>query len=299
MSDVGIDDQVTGRDGGKGSGEPNTIEAVAAKSQSAFTKKVITAAAAGTSSAPARGTGTVQVIRRVAAILRALHDAPEGLSLSQLSERVDLARSTIHRLVTTLEEERFVNSSPDGYRLGPGLMSLVRNDDADIARKARPFMVSLSRQLQETVDLAVLEQDTVHFIDQVSPSRRLRAVSSIGAYFPVHCTANGKALLATMPDESIAALLPKRLPRLTPNTIVNRSRLFTEVQKTRESGVAFDREEHTLGICAVGAVISDPFGRSAAVTIPMPSQRFYGNEKSLARTLQAACARITKALATP
>ncbi len=240
----------------------------------------------------------VQVIARAAAILRALQGHPEGLSLSQIAERVGLARSTVQRLVVALGTEGLVAAaSPKGrVRLGPGLVSLAGAASVDLARVCHPFLTRLSRELHETVDLALLEHDCVLFVDQVAAPRRLRAVSAVGASFPAHCTANGKALLAALPTEQVVRLLPKTLERLTPSTIVDRDELLVELERIREAGVSFDREEHTHGICAVGAVVVDPDGRLAAVTVPLPAQRFYGHEERLAEPLKRTCVEITAAL---
>lgn len=242
--------------------------------------------------------GGVQVVQRVAAILGALKNEHEGLSLSQIAARVGLARSTVHRLIAALEHERFVvSASPNGrFRLGPGLASLAQSASRDLTLVIHPFLAQLSRETNETVDLAVLENDHVLFVDQVVGLRRLRAVSAVGAVFPAHCTANGKALLAAYPDEEVERLLPEKLERLTENTITSRAELLVELAHVREEGVAYDREEHTLGICAVGCIVGQPGSPAAAVTIPLPAQRFYGNERRLVRALVKTCREINAAL---
>lgn len=241
----------------------------------------------------------VQVIERGSRILRALAQEPGGLSLSQIATRVGLARSTVHRLVTALQDELLiVPASPDGrFRLGPSVAVLGLAAQREVTLHLHQFLVRLSRELDETVDLAVLDHDQVLFIDQVSAPRRLRAVSAIGSVFPTHCTANGKALLARLPVEKVVALLPERLEALTPNTITRRDELLSELDEVRESGVAFDREEHTLGICAVGALVGDLYPQLAAITVPLPAQRFYGNEERLVAELRATCREIDASLA--
>lgn len=239
----------------------------------------------------------VQVVERTARILRALAEAPDGLSLSQLAERVGLARSTVHRLVAALQVERFVVSvSPNGrVKLGPGLASLAVIASPDLVRDLHPYLARLSREMNETVDLSVLQHDHVLFVDQVAATRRLRAVSSVGAAFPAHCPANGKALLATLSNAELEQLLPAKLERLTPNTIVDRKRFLSELDQVRNEGIAYDREEHTLGICGVGCVVRDPVGRVASVSVPLPAQRFYGDEKRVAGALRRACDEINAA----
>jgi DNA-binding IclR family transcriptional regulator len=242
----------------------------------------------------------VQVVQRVAAILAALQNEHDGLSLSQIAGRVGLARSTVHRLIAALEAERYVvAASPNGrYRLGPGLASLALSASRDLTLTIHPFLAQLSRETNETVDLAVLEHDHVVFVDQVAGLRRLRAVSAVGTVFPVHCTANGKALLAALTDDVVERLLAPELEALTPATITSRDELLGELRRIREEGVAYDREEHTAGICAVGAVVGPAVAPIAAVTIPLPAQRFYGHERQLADTLLGTCREIDAALGT-
>jgi DNA-binding IclR family transcriptional regulator len=244
-------------------------------------------------------TSGVQVIARAARILRLLRDHPEGASLAWIAREVGLARSTTHRIVAALQAERLVDPlSPTGLlRLGPGLVELASAVRGELRQYVRPYLEQLSRETDETVDLAVLDGDTALFVDQVAAPRRLQAVSAVGSRFPLHCTANGKAILAEVPPDVAKRLLPRRLPALTPSTITSRERLFEELERVRRDGVAFDREEHTPGICAVGTVIRGFAGELAAVTIPLPATRFYGNEERLAAALLDTRRRIEQRLA--
>jgi DNA-binding IclR family transcriptional regulator len=231
----------------------------------------------------------------------ALRDEPEGLSLAQIAQRVGLARSTVHRLVASLEHERFVvaASSSRGFRLGPALASLAIAAVRDVVVLIHPYLVGLSNELNETVDFAVLEHDHILFVDQVAASRRLRAVSAVGTVFPAHCTANGKALLAARSNEEVERLLPAKLERMTPNTIVSRTALLAELERVRKDKIAYDREEHTEGICAVGTVVATAGGPLAAVTVPLPTQRFVGNEKKLIAALLRTRRAIEESLGSP
>jgi DNA-binding IclR family transcriptional regulator len=246
-----------------------------------------------------RERGGVQVIERATRILQALEGQPAGLSLTQIADRVGLPRSTVHRLVAALEAERLVAAaSPNGrFRLGPALTALGLAAQRDIALEVHPFLVRLSREVDETVDLAVLERDQVLFVDQVAAPHRLRAVSALGSTFPAYCTANGKALLAELPGSEVELLLPEKLPSLTPSTVTAREHLLVELEEVRSTGVAYDREEHTVGICAVGTVIRDPHGQLAAITVPLPAQRFHGKEEQLAAALLNGAREIERSLA--
>lgn len=233
----------------------------------------------------------IQVIARVGDVLRTLERAPDGLSLSELSIAVGLPKSTVHRLVSALEAEDFVTPAGAGkIHLGRGIAQLGAATRDGLRDQMHPFLVRLHQELQETVDLAVLDGSLARFIDHIAAPHRLRAVSAIGAAFPLHCAANGKAILAAMPEEQAAELLPARLPSLTDNTITARKDLWEELDRIRVSGVAYDREEHTLGICAVGAIVRDPYGPVAAISVPVPTQRFVGSETMLAAALTRTCA---------
>jgi DNA-binding IclR family transcriptional regulator len=232
----------------------------------------------------------IQVVARVADVLRALAQAPDGLSLSELALAVSMPKSTVHRLTSALETEEFVTPARAGkIHLGRGIARLGAATRDGLRDQVRPFLLRLHQELEETVDLSVHEAASARFIDHIPAPHRLRAVSAVGAAFPLHCTANGKALLAAMPEEQVAAVLPSRLPALTPNTITSRKALWEELERVRADGVAYDREEHTLGICAVGAVVNDPYGAVASISVPVPAQRFVGNESGLAQVLLEVC----------
>ena len=239
----------------------------------------------------------VQVIGRSFAILRAVAASGEGLRLGDLAKQVGLPRSTAHRIVRSLQAEGVVLITTDGrVRIGPALVELATTHRDTLLELAHPLMEKLAADVEETVDLATLEGDSVRFIDQATSSQRLRAGSVVGEAFPAYCTANGKALLAELTPRALETALPRRLSRLTPRTIVSRAELLAELEQVRETGVAYDREEHTERICAVGVVARDAFGGIAALTIAAPAERFYEREAELAEALLATTAELSAAL---
>ena len=231
----------------------------------------------------------VQVIARAATILRALEDENGGLSLGQIAQRVNLARSTVQRIVAALETEKLViAATPNGrVRLGPTIMRLAASVRSDFIALARPFLERLSSELQETVDLSTVKKDHLVFIDQVIGSQRLRTVSAVGETFPLYCTANGKAYLAQLSDAAVEALLGRVYEPRTPKTITRIEPLLAELRTVRRTGVAFDREEHTAGICAAGVALHDPLGNAVAISVPVPSQRFTAQQTMFADRLLA------------
>lgn len=238
----------------------------------------------------------VQVISRAAKILRALREHPKGLSLSQIAKEVGMARSTVQRIVTTLEQERFVTAASvnGGFRLGPEIMILAAAVHSDLREEIRPFLIKLSHEVNETVDLSVLDNGKVLFVDQIIAPHPLQATSQPGASFPLHCTANGKAILASLPIAEVEKLLPEHLQQYNDHTITSRGELLKELEMVRKKGVAFAKEEHIHGISAVGAAVFDRMGNLSAVSIPLPSTRFYGNEEKLAAALLNTCQSINQ-----
>jgi IclR family transcriptional regulator, acetate operon repressor len=231
----------------------------------------------------------VQVIARAATILRALEDENSGLSLGQIAQRVNLARSTVQRIVSALQTEKLViSATPNGrVRLGPTILRLAASVRSDFTALARPFIERLSEELHETVDLSMVKKDHLVFIDQVIGSQRLRTVAAVGETFPLYCTANGKSYLAQLGDAQIAALIGDSYEARTPKTITRLTPLLAELKAVRRAGVAYDREEHTLGICAVGVAMQDPLGNSVAVSVPVPTQRFPDRRAMIAERLIA------------
>lgn len=238
----------------------------------------------------------IQVINRAARILRTIRSSG-SLGLSELARQVKLPLSTVHRIVSSLESEGLLSTNRSDGRicLGLDLLSLGAAVHLDIRRLIRPYLELLSQEIDETVDLSLLDEGCIVFLDQVTRSQRLQAVSGVGVEFPLHCTANGKALLAALPANDINRLLPEKLASFTPHTITSRALLLEELEQIRIDGCAFDREEHTLGICAVGALIQGPVDILASISIPVPSVRFYGSETRFRTALLHTCSLVNQA----
>jgi DNA-binding IclR family transcriptional regulator len=113
---------------------------------------------------------------------------------------------------------------------------------------------------------------------------------------PAHCTANGKALLAELPTPELEAILPERLPRLTDRTIATHPELMAELERVRNDGIAFSREEYADGVCGVARVIHVGGAHLGAITVALPAQHFYGREHELAGALCEAVDEVNAAL---
>jgi len=216
----------------------------------------------------------IQVLERAGAVLALLGRRGGGRRLAEVVEESGLAKTTVHRIVAALAAERLVRIDPNGrIWLGPAITTLAATATEDLAAQLRPTAVALADTVDEIVDVSVLDGDRVRFIDQVSRPGDLRVVSGVDVRFPLHCTANGKALLAALPVERAGQLVGHHLPPSTPNTCTDREALFAELGEVRRSGVARDLEEHTTGIVAVGAAVITPAGPVAALSVPLPAER--------------------------
>jgi IclR family acetate operon transcriptional repressor len=230
----------------------------------------------------------IQVIARAATVLRCLEREPDGLSLGDIAARVDLPRSTVQRIVAALVEEQLLMSASLKARvkLGPGLVQLGAAADVGTEKIVRPFMQELSRAVDETVDLSVLRRDAAVFVEQIQGTQRLAAVSAIGKEFPLHCTANGKALLTLIAPERRERLLGGRLKKFTEATVTDRAQLDELLREGEKSGLAYDLEEHSEGICAVGTAFLDSIGREYSLSIPVPASRWPSKRQLLSKLLK-------------
>ncbi|NVO15271.1 MAG: IclR family transcriptional regulator [Rhodoplanes sp.] len=208
-------------------------------------------------------------------VLDALQDAPQGLSLGAIASHTSLARSTVQRLVAALERERLVVpvGSGTGVRLGPGWLHLAASMPAAIPANAREVLVALSEELQETVVVAMVCGRRLLVVDQIPGNQRLQVVSSIGESLPLCCTANGKAYLAELPDAAVNSCIGSAFERRDRRTVKPLAALLDELTAVRRTGFALDREENTIGVCAVGIALPLPRGGYATISVPVPAAR--------------------------
>lgn len=240
----------------------------------------------------------IQVIARAAAVLRALENENEGLSLGQIAKRVDLPRSTVQRIVNALAEEQLLISATPNARviLGPAIVRMAANASFNFVSFVRPQLESLSQETGETVDLSIQSGTEMVFVDQIAVSHRLSAVSAIGETFPVFSSANGKAALSLLDDAEVSELLADGLFAETPNTIVRMQQLLDDLAAVRDRHYALDNEEHTEGICAVGSAFRDPVGRIFAVSVPVPTTRYVRKRDAIIESLLASRKQLLAAL---
>lgn len=218
----------------------------------------------------------MSVVARVVAILDALSESRRSMSLADLALRTGLPRSSVHRVLQELEQHQYVMvvSHLGGYRLGPEALKLSLTSHQQLIASMRPVLVSLAAQVNENVDLAVLSGGQVVVIEQITSKQRLQAVTETGRSFPAHASSIGKVLLAQMPDPQIRALLGTDLEAFTEYTVTDVEEFIRQLGPVRRQGIAFDDQEHDLGISAVATAVRSASGLLQAVAIVAPTYRF-------------------------
>ena len=211
-------------------------------------------------------------------LIKAFSEDHYEIGISDLAKRLGLAKSTVHRLASTLLDQGMLeqNAGDGKYHLGLALFelgTLVRRK-MDFTQEARPLLRSVLEKTGETVHLAILDHDSVLYLISMESRQALRMGSKVGTRAPVHATAAGKALLAFQPEEEIARVIARGLPPSTPNTVVDAKRLVRELALVRTRNYATDDEESEVGLRSIAAPIrNDSGGVIAAISIAGPVQR--------------------------
>jgi DNA-binding IclR family transcriptional regulator len=214
-----------------------------------------------------------QSLDRALVLLTELANGPR--TLDQLAERLSVHKSTVLRLLRTLESHRFVQR--DGtrhHRLGTALFELAFTalDERDVRRSAEPALRALNAETGHTVHLASYEDGEVIYIDKAESRHNVRMYSRIGRRAPLHCTAVAKVLVAALPADRRKAVAESiTYERMTPNTITTPQEYLAELARVAERGYAVDDEEHEEHIHCVAAPVRDARGEVvAAMSLSVP-----------------------------
>ena len=202
---------------------------------------------------------TVRAVERALDILLCFSRETPQLSMSQISAQVDIHKSTVHRLLATLEEKRFIERDPNTglYRLGINMlhMAYLTLEDNDLRQIAHPFLNRLLDQFRETVNLSVLEGAEMVYLEVIESPQRVKLAAATGQRLPAFCTASGKAYLAFASDNVVKHVLNQGMPPHTTETIVNQEEYYQNLRRIQKRGFAFSRQEFEEGINAVAAPI--------------------------------------------
>jgi DNA-binding IclR family transcriptional regulator len=218
---------------------------------------------------------SIRAVERALDVLMCFTSQTPELTMTQISEMIEINKSTVHRLLATLEGKRFVerNQVTGMYRPGIRLlqMAFLTLEHNDLRRLAAPFLHNLCSQFRENVNLSVLDDTDVVYLDVIESPQRVKLAATPGQRLPAFCTASGKAILAFLPEEKIRDILARGVPRYTQNTLTSEEAFLEDMRKTREQGYAISEQEFEDGINAIAAPICNQ--PNASVSIAGPAYR--------------------------
>jgi IclR family transcriptional regulator, KDG regulon repressor len=241
------------------------------------------------------GKYSVEAVTKALDLLDAFNGCEE-LTLQELCSRAAMNKTRAFRLLHTLAERGYVERCTDSmrYQLGARLCERAAHVRSDIKQLAHPFMRRLHENFNETVNLGVLHNNDVLYIDILETSRQFRMMARIGSRMPAHQTAMGKAMLAHLISSEAEGSWNDLLAKMPP---ASRQVLQRELERARRRGFAFDNEENERGVACIGAAILDASGRPlAAMSISGPSHRIVSGKKDLVPAVVEACRGISHGL---
>lgn len=240
----------------------------------------------------------ISVIERTLRVLEAFR-GEQNLRLADLAARTQMVKSSVFRILFTLERLGYVEKDAVGrYSISGRLGRLAGSTrtESNLAAQAAPFMATLLRRFQETVNLGVLDDGEVLYIHVMESPQVFRLAAHAGMRSPVYSTAMGKCLLSRLPRAQVDAILKARpMERFTPRTITDRAALHRELSRSRAQGYAIDNEEDSRGIRCLAAPILDTRGNAvAALSLSAPAVRLQPEkDREVTQALKEACARIS------
>lgn len=247
---------------------------------------------------------SVHSVNRAVSILQVL--ARRGpTAVTELATELDIHKSTIFRLLSTLESRGLVdqNTNRGRYQLGYGVVQLAAGATRklDLSVISRRICEALAEEVGESVDIDILDDNAVLTIDQVIGVARMTTVNWVGRRTPLHATSSGKVFLAHMSPDHRAACLTGKLERFTDNTITSRRSLEEQLESVRSQGYGFTLEEYEVGLAAVAAPIRDLDGHAVAtVGISGPNFRITPDTiPGLAEKVMAAAVVISQRIGQP
>lgn len=210
------------------------------------------------------------------AALELLAAAGGELPLATLARSLRMSKPGAHRLLATLVAHGYAEHYPGGlYRLGLRAWELGRAvPELGIVSIAAPIMQDLTRQTDESSILGVLSGCETVYLHRVDAGQAVRVHTDVGSRLPAHCTSTGLALLATLPEAELGAILPATLEAISPDSIATHEALRAELEHTRARGYAMNFGGWRVDVAGVAAAIPDSAGHAAgALCIAVPRYR--------------------------
>lgn len=204
----------------------------------------------------------VQSVDRALSILEVLSDYEDGLGITEISEKVDLHKTTVYRLLTTLIYKGYIkqNQNTSKYSLSLKLFELGNKkvEKMNLVSVAEPYLKELMEKTNEVVHLAVREESELVYVSKVEPQKSMKMYTRIGMRKPMYCTAMGKAMMSQMTEEELRKIWDEsNVQKLTSNTIVDFGKFKENLKYIRISRYAMDDQEVEEGIRCLGTVVKD------------------------------------------
>lgn len=223
------------------------------------------------------GGSGVQSLERALDILELLGGASSELGVTEIGPSVELPNGTAHRLLATLTYRGYVLRNPKTrkYSLGPKTLTLASSAGDQLGPLARPYLEELMEVSRETSNLAVLDRDSVVYLDQIPANRMVRMFTEPGNRVTPHSSGTGKVLLAYQTEEVIDSIIRRAgLKRYTRHTITDPDKLKAKLAEIKHQGYGLDSEEMEEGVRCVAAPVFGPDGGAmAAISISGPASR--------------------------
>ena len=209
--------------------------------------------------------GKVQSVDKALNIMKLLAEKGQDMKLTEIAEELDINKSTLHGLMSTLRFHGFVDQDDDTqkYKLGIYLIQLgeLAAKSLDIIKLTSPTIDQVSKRLEETVHIGQLDGRDVIYVNKKESEQSMRIYTTIGTRNLAHCTGVGKAIMAFKVDENFINSIPDKLEAITAKTITSKKKLLKDFEQIRERGYAFDDEENNVGLTCVAAPIFDHSGK--------------------------------------
>ncbi|MDR7870224.1 MAG: IclR family transcriptional regulator [Tissierellaceae bacterium] len=207
----------------------------------------------------------MQLVERTLDVLLALSTESNGLSVSELAEKLSLPNSSTHRILATLKKNHFVMQSSETkkYRLGYKVLTLSSNiiKEDNLTLTAKPHMKVLANKINKTIALCVMEGESVVCLDYVESKDTYMFMVRTGFAMPPHATSAGKAIQAFMPIDQVQNIYLNNHEEVTSNTLTDFKSFLTELGKVRQDGYAVSDEELQIGVQGAACPIFDYNGR--------------------------------------
>lgn len=242
----------------------------------------------------------VPILESAFRVLESFHRTDEELSLRELSVRAEIPSTSAFRILFTLDKLGYISKNPTTrrYQLGLKIREIARIalPGRDLVQIARPFLTQLLDAFDETVNLAVLRNGEIIYVQTLESNHAFRMAAEVGSRAPVHSSALGKSIAAFLPKASLQALLnSNKLVQFTPRTITNRSHFIKALAKIRGCGYSFDNEETEIGATCVASPILNSYVHAvAAVSVAGPTYRIRAERQRIVRAVKKAAAAISE-----